>query len=75
MLIILLLLDVAFVFGEIFLEAYHPGCKAVRRSAISCCPAAAHMAHASGTIYTQASNPPSPLAMSSLLLHRRRSTP
>ena len=38
-LIVLLLLDVGFVFGEIFVEAYHPSCKVVRRSSVSCCPA------------------------------------
>ena len=39
LLIILLLLDVGFVCAEIFVEAYHPECKAIRRTAVSCCSA------------------------------------
>jgi len=35
-LVVLLLLDVSFVAGEIFVEAYHPSCKVIRRAAFSC---------------------------------------
>lgn len=57
LLVALLLIDVGLVFGEIFLEAYYPSCRAVRRSAVSCCPAdpiapasAIHAIHGEGTL-------------------------
>lgn len=46
-LLLLLLLDVAVIFIELFLEAEYPDCRYVERDAISCCPAASDDSHGS----------------------------